>query len=166
MTAPTLLYAEDLPVGVDVDLGADTATHDEIVEFARAWDPLPIHTDDAAAAAGPFGEVIGSGLHTMAIFQRLAVLGAYSSWAMVAGRGVRDVQLVGPLRPGTTVHARLRVVGVRRVGSDRALVTTRGTVSDADRRLLALETDAYVARRLGRARTSSVHEAPHRQPGD
>ena len=51
-------------------------SHEEIVDFASRWDPQPFHVDDEWARDGVFGEVIASGVHSFAIFQRLAVLGA------------------------------------------------------------------------------------------
>ena len=47
---PEILYAEDLTEGMTVALGSRTVTQQEIVDFAREWDPLPFHVDEHAAA--------------------------------------------------------------------------------------------------------------------
>ncbi len=144
-----LLCAENLPIGVPFDLGIYQVTHDEIVSFARHWDPLPIHVDDKAAAEGQFGEVIASGIHTLAIFQRLAALGPYRDWDVVAGRAIRDVQLTSPVRPGMSLRGSVTVVGIELSHRSRALVTQHGALTDAadGTPILSLVIEAYVRRR-------------------
>jgi len=143
-----LLYAEDLEVGLSIPLGSYQTTHSEIIAFAERWDPQPFHIDDAAAAQGYFGGVIASGVHTLAIFQRLAVLGAYRSWAIIAGRTIREVQLTSPVRAGATLHGTLSILEIELSRHDRALVTTGGSlVDDSGDPVLTVELQAYLRRR-------------------
>lgn len=89
---PTV-FADDLAPHDTFVLGTHTVTRDEIVDFARKWDPQGFHVDDATAEGGTFGEVIASGAHIFAVLQRLSVEAAYRHWAVVAGRAVRDLEL-------------------------------------------------------------------------
>ncbi|KQT93544.1 hypothetical protein ASG49_00585 [Marmoricola sp. Leaf446] len=107
-----LLYAEDLPVGSTVELGSHEVTLAEMLEFARQWDPQGFHTDPDAAAAGHFGEVIASGIHTLGIYQRLSVAGAIGGWAVVAGRQIRELRFPAPVVAGDVLHASLLVESV------------------------------------------------------
>lgn len=141
------LRAEDLPVGEVIELGEYTVTRDEVIRFASQWDPLPFHVDPEFARGTVFHDVIGSGLHTLAIYQRLAVLGAYRRWAIVAGRAIRDVSLTSPLRPDTTVRATVAVDSVTPHSAERALVAKTGRVLHGDLVLMTLHIDAYVLRR-------------------
>ena len=50
-----MLYAEDLAVGQRFELGSCTISEEEIVSFAKQYDPVPVHTDKEAAAEEPFG---------------------------------------------------------------------------------------------------------------
>lgn len=70
---PGSVFAEDLVVGEVHELGGYEVHAAEIVDFARRWDPLPFHLDDDVAQ-GAFGRLIATGLHSMGILQRLAVL--------------------------------------------------------------------------------------------
>jgi acyl dehydratase len=144
-----LVYADDLVEGTIIDLGIYTVTHEEIVEFASRWDPQRIHVDDEWARTGFFGEIIASGIHSFAIYQRLAVLGAYRNWAIIAGRTVRDIQLPSPVRAGTTLRATLVVGAVQLLRPDRAIVTNEGRLDDGDTRVFTVTTDAWVRRRPG-----------------
>lgn len=141
------VYAEDLVEGMTINLGTYTVSRTEIIEFASAWDPQPLHIDGEWAKSGPFGEVIASGLHSFAVFQRLAVLGAYRDWAMIAGRTIRDVQLTSPVRAGMTLRATLVIGRVLLLRSDRAIVTKEGRLDHDDTRVFTVTTDAWVGRR-------------------
>jgi acyl dehydratase len=127
---PELSYAEDLIVGSYMDLGTWDVTLDEIVAFARQWDPLPMHVDEDAAAKGPFGEIIASGIHTIAIMQRLNVEGFLGKVAVVAGRSLSNLRLPAPVRPGSRLSGRQTIDAVTPRSSGRALVTTTMTLVD------------------------------------
>jgi acyl dehydratase len=142
------IYAEDLTEGSVIDLGAYTITRDEIVSFAQQWDPQPFHIDDDAAREGFFGEIIASGIHTMAIFQRLAVLGAYRDWAMIAGRSIREVQLTAPVKVGMTLSGSILIESVSYNHPSRALVAKRGTLTAGDTTIMTMYLDGYVRRRF------------------
>ena len=129
-----LLRAEDLIIGEEIDLGRYTVTTDEIVEFGRQWDPQSFHVDTEAAADSYFGEVIASGLHTLGVLQRLAVLAAYQHWDVIAGRRIRSIELTAPVTDGTTLVGTLVVEEISNRGSERALVAVRGRLHSADGR--------------------------------
>lgn len=141
------VWAEDLVVGTVIDLDCYTVTRDEILEFASRWDPQPIHLDDDFAAEHEFGEIIASGLHTLGVYQRLAVLGPYRRWSIIAGRAIRDVQLTYAVRAGATLRGEIEIAAVRPTDERRALVTTSGRLYVEDHLALQLTTDAYLRRR-------------------
>lgn len=94
--------------------GDYAVTRDEVLEFARKYDPQPFHLDDAAAEAHPFfGRLAASGWHTCAMVMRLTV----DSWAKdverpVGGAGIDDIRWLKPVYPGDAIHAEYEVVGV------------------------------------------------------
>ena len=71
--SPTERCFEDYTVGATYDCGSTTVTEDDIIAFARQYDPQSMHVDKALAAVGPFGGVIASGWHTVALTMRLVV---------------------------------------------------------------------------------------------
>jgi acyl dehydratase len=144
------IYAEDLIPGSSIALGSYLTDPDEMITFAEKWDPQPFHTDVEFAQSSHFGEIIASGLYTLALFQRLAVLGAFRDWAVVAGRRIRSVDLTAPVLPGMTLHASITVDSVEATRPDRSLVILRGRVlSDDDLSVLEAIYEIYVRRRHG-----------------
>lgn len=141
-------YAEDLTVGDVIDLGSHTVEESELLDFATAWDPQDFHIDHAVAEKGYFGGLIASGVHSIAVLQRLSVLGAYRNLSVIGGRSLRDVQFRRPVRPGDTLTGTMRVEGVELDDRGRGLVTSTGHLRDPEGNVvLEMVTEAYVRRR-------------------
>ncbi len=60
-------YFEDIVIGDEVEVGRHTPSRDEIVDFARQWDPQPFHLDEEAGRASLMGGLSASSCHTYAI---------------------------------------------------------------------------------------------------
>ena len=60
-------YFEDIELGVEHEVGRHTPSRDEIIRFARQWDPQPFHVDEEAARASVFGGLSASSCHTYSI---------------------------------------------------------------------------------------------------
>lgn len=130
--AGVTIHADDLRAGQVFRFSRHTVSEAEIIEFARRWDPVPIHTDPVAAAQGPWGGVIASGLHTMAIYQRLAVAALWSEFTGGVGRSF-DVRFRRPVRPGTTLTGSATVASVTpRPGRGAASGCRADVVVDAE----------------------------------
>lgn len=104
----------DLHVGATGRSREYHVTRDEVLAFARAYDPQPFHLDDTAAEAHPFfGRLAASGWHTCAMVMRLTV----DSWAEggerpLGGAGIDEIRWLKPVYPGDTIHAEYEVVAV------------------------------------------------------
>ncbi len=107
-----LLFADDLAEGDWMDLGETSATEAEIIEFARQFDPLPMHTDPVAAASSPFGGIIASAIHTQALFGRLASTRLMPRLALIAGKGMDRVRFPAPVRPDEPLTGRVEISAV------------------------------------------------------
>lgn len=66
-------YFEDIHLGQQTDLGNHTFSEDEIIRFAKKYDPQVFHTDPEKAKQSHFGNLIASGWHTAAIWMKLMV---------------------------------------------------------------------------------------------
>ena len=71
--------------------------------------------------------VIASGVHTLAVFQCLAVAGVLAHWHIVAGRKLREVQFLAPVHADTHLHGALTVTAVSKGHHRWGLVTIGGT---------------------------------------
>jgi len=103
-------YWEDIKVGDTATLGSHTVTEEEILLFARKYDPQPFHIDREAAKRSIFGGLIASGWHSCAIMMRLSVDHMKNEQlAGVGSPGIDSCRFVKPVRPGDTVTVRTEI---------------------------------------------------------
>jgi acyl dehydratase len=105
-----LIYFEDVQVGETQRFGRYEVTREEIIEYARQFDPQPFHVDEAAAKASTFGGLIASGWHTGAMLIRMLNDHAIPGAATTGALGFDDLKWLKPVRPGDVLSAETRVI--------------------------------------------------------
>ena len=128
-------YFEDLEIGAKTDFGTYGVTREEVLDFARKYDPQPFHLSDEAAARTHFGRLAASGWHTCAM--TMAVIARHvvdEEQAGLGSPGVDELRWLKPVYPGDTLHVHGTIVDKTpsrskpEIGSFR----TRTTVSNQD----------------------------------
>src|ERR1700691_1939857 len=117
----SILYFEDFPVGEVVEFGDRLVTAEEIVEFARQFDPQPFHLDDAAARGTQAGGLIASGWQTAALLMRMNCDAFVLRSASQGAAGVEELNWLEPVRPGDRLRARRTTLSARVSGSRRGI---------------------------------------------
>jgi len=106
-----MIYFEDLEVGAETDFGSYDVTREEMLEFARKYDPQPFHLSDEEAAQTHFGRMSASGWHTAAM--TMAVIARYVVEHRQAGLGspgIDELRWRKPVYPGDTLHVRGKII--------------------------------------------------------
>ncbi|WP_226005883.1 MaoC/PaaZ C-terminal domain-containing protein [Natrinema salinisoli] len=96
-------YFEDIEIGAETTFGERTLTEDEIVSFARKWDPQRFHVDPEAASESVHGGLIASGFHTVAVAMRIWVNEYLRDVANMGARYLSELAWHEPVRPGDTL---------------------------------------------------------------
>ena len=104
---------EDIQIGDVETVGAYEVTEKEMVEFARKWDPLPIHIDTVAANKSTYGGLIASGQYTLAVKQKLYTQTKFLGDAVIRAIGWDEVRFVNPVRSGHSLSLTAECVGKR-----------------------------------------------------
>src|SRR5690348_16316999 len=99
-----------MQAGDAIELGSRTVTQEQIIAFAREFDPQPFHVDPERATQSAFGGLIASGWHTAAIYMRLLVDGLLNQTVSLGSPGLDEVRWLKPVRPGDTLRARFTVL--------------------------------------------------------
>lgn len=120
-------YFEEFEPGRVIPVGSRTLGEEEIVAFARQFDPQPFHVDHDAAAKSHFGGLVASGWHTCSIMMRMMVDGFLSEAASMGSPGVDEIRWLKPVRAGDTLFVTTTVMDVRPSSSkpDRGVVHTK-----------------------------------------
>jgi acyl dehydratase len=103
----------DFAPGQVLEAGPLTLSEDEIVAFARDFDPQWFHVDPARSAAGRHGGLIASGWHTCAVAMRLAVDTFLHDSESFASPGLAYLKWMHPVRPGDSLRLRADVIETR-----------------------------------------------------
>lgn len=154
----TGLYFEDLAVGRSFATAEAAVSAEDIIDFARRFDPQEFHLDAAAAASSVFGGLVASGLHTLSLSFRLFFDLRLWPDAILGSPGMREVLWLKPLRPGDRIRATAEIVELRRSESkpDRGLVAMRhDTLNQRGERIMTV-----LCLHLLRLREAGGHGAP------
>jgi len=130
-----MIYFEDLEIGTETDFGTYEVTREEVLEFARKYDPQPFHLSDEAAAETHFGRLSASGWHTaamtMAVIARKVV---GEKQAGLGSPGIDELRWLKPVYPGDTLHVRGEILDKTpsRSRPEMGSFRTRTTVTNQD----------------------------------
>jgi acyl dehydratase len=143
-----MLYFEHFSPGDRWELPEVVLNAEEIVAFARQWDPQPYHVDPVAAAASGFGGLVASGMHTLLVLVRAQHDAVLGHTAAAAGIGI-DLQFRAPVRPGRPFHGHIQVADTRPhpfTGRPWGLVVFEIVLESAESTLLTAENRVLVWR--------------------
>ena len=123
-------YFEDLVVGRKARFGRYEVTREEVLDFARKFDPQPFHLSDEAAAKTHFGRIAASGWHTTAMVMAMLVeqMQAHPQ-AGLGGVGIDELRWLKPVFPGDVLSVeselldKTRSRGKPHMGSGKIRVT-------------------------------------------
>lgn len=120
-------YFEDFSVGRVFDSGTRQLSEQDILGFAREYDPQYFHTDPEAAKQSIFGGLIASGWQTVGVCMRLMCDSYLLESSSMGSPGVDAVRWVKPVYPGDTLRMRATVIAAKPSSSkpDRGIATMR-----------------------------------------
>jgi acyl dehydratase len=104
------LFYEDLAPGLVFELGVSVVDKDEMLAFARRYDPQWYHVDEALAAESAYGAPIASGFFTVSLFMRAYVDAVLSRAAAAASPGLEELRWTAPVYAGDRLAGRLSVL--------------------------------------------------------
>lgn len=146
----TFRYFEDFVEGQTTELGTFSYSADEIVEFARRFDPQPMHADPEAARNSIYGGLIASGWQTATSYMRLLVDQVMRDSQSLGSPGLDKLRWLKPVRPGDMLRARFTVLEARPSNSrpDWGIVRSRGEVlNQQDDVVMSVEAVNFFGRR-------------------
>ncbi len=108
---------EDCQIGQTFTGGPTHVTADDIVAFARQFDPQPFHLDAVAATGTAFGELVASGWHTAAMTMRMMLLSVPEMEGGMIGRRIESIDWPRPVRPGDTLSTFSEILHLRATGN-------------------------------------------------
>lgn len=146
-----MLYFDDIAVGATRRFGSYAVTRDEVLDFARKYDPQPFHLSDEAAAETHFGRLAASGWHTCSMTMAMFVEAmAVEPQASLGAAGVDELRWLRPVHPGDTLRCESEVLEARTSASrpEMGILRTRMTTfNQHDQPVLSFIAIAMLRRR-------------------
>jgi acyl dehydratase len=117
-------YFEDYVPGSVYEFGSIVVEEEDILYFAKRYDPQAFHLDRHKAKEGPFGGLTASGWHTAALTMRLLVDHFLSKVAAMGSPGSGPIRFLRPVRPGDELSIRVTILEANRSRSkpDRGII--------------------------------------------
>ena len=148
------MWFEDIEVGQRRVLGEYTFDQDEMIAFARKYDPQSFHLDAEAAKQSMFGGLIASGWMTVAIWMKLMTAHPeHNADGAAVSPGFEDLRWLKPVRAGTTLIYSTEVIEKRELKSRPrfGLVLNRNEARAKDGTLFMTMTSKVLRERKGAA---------------
>jgi acyl dehydratase len=147
-------YFEDYVEGDVHRFGSIVVELDEVIGFAKRFDPQAMHTDPEAAKRTPFGGLIASGWHTAGLMMRLYAENYLTHVASLASPGVDELRWLKPVRPGDILSVRVTVLQSvpSRSKLDRGAVTSFvEVINQVGEVVMTLKIVNFIAKRFARS---------------
>ena len=142
-------YFEDLKRGDRFKSATYKVTEEQIISFAREFDPQPFHLDAEVARQTMFKELIASGWHTAAITMRLFVRALNFAEGAI-GLGVDELRWPTAVKSGDVLQVETEIIDLRESRSkpSHGIIRIRNVTSNQRGEVVqTMEASALVLRR-------------------
>ena len=133
-TNRSLIPFEHFRIGQIEEFGAYDVTEQEVIEFARKYDPQFFHLDKEAAKSSLFGGLCASGWHTCAMTMAMMVENMDKTGGSLGSPGVDELRWRRPVYPGDVLSVRMEVLDLKpsRSRPEIGFVISKVSVSNQD----------------------------------
>jgi acyl dehydratase len=144
-----LRYFEDFPAGEVVEFGDREVIAEEIIAFARQFDPQPFHLSEEAGRASVAGGLIASGWHTTSMMMRMICDAMLVDVAGQGSPGMDSIDWLKPVRPGDRLRVRRTTVSARssRSRPDIGVIEARFELMNQNREIVMTQQGSMFFRR-------------------
>jgi acyl dehydratase len=104
------MFFEDFEIGLVFNTGSKKITKNEIISFAKNYDPQYFHVDENKAKSGPFGTLVSSGFMTLGVsFTQFFETGVVKDTGMGAW-GIDELRWTFPVYPNDELKSEVKVI--------------------------------------------------------
>ena len=105
------MYLDDLTINMELDLPPITVRKEQMIDFAKLYDPFPLHFDEAFARQSRYGKLVAPGVMTfMSVWAQFMETGLLGD-ELIAGKSTK-IEWFKPVFAGDTLHGRIRIANI------------------------------------------------------
>ena len=115
------MYFDELKVGMTVEISPTIIEKEKMMDFARIYDPLPLHTDEAYAKASPFGALIAPGVMSFMSVWAKYLESDFFGEQLLAGKSTK-IEWHKPVYAQDALHGMAEITKLERRNARNGLV--------------------------------------------
>ncbi|MBQ2799152.1 MAG: MaoC family dehydratase N-terminal domain-containing protein [Ruminiclostridium sp.] len=116
------MYLEEIKLNTAIDIPPVTIEKERMIEFAKIYDPIPLHTDEEYAKKTRFGGLIAPGVMSFMSVWANYVKDDFIADELIAGKSTK-IEWYKPVYAGDTLTGRLTVSAIEKRNEYNGLVT-------------------------------------------
>ena len=115
------MYFEDIKLGMIMEVAPAVIDKQKMMDFARIYDPLPLHTDEEYAKASPFGALIAPGVMSfMSVWAKFLEQDFFGD-ELLAGKSTK-IEWVRPVYADDILTGRAKITNLVKRNARNGLV--------------------------------------------
>ena len=116
------MYFEEIKLNTTVDIPPVTIEKERILEFARMYDPIPLHLDEEYAKTTRFGGLIAPGVMSFMSVWAKYIENDFIAEELIAGKSTK-IEWFKPVYVGDTLKGVLTVSDMQKRNKYNGIVT-------------------------------------------
>ncbi|GAB1780152.1 MULTISPECIES: MaoC family dehydratase [Priestia] len=121
-------------------------TKEDIMRFAKEFDPQYMHLDEEKAKQGRFNGIIASGIHTMALSFKLWIEQGMYEEDVIAGTEMNNIKFIKPVYPGDELHTIVKVIDKKTKKSETGILTVLLSTYNKEQKVFEGELSVLIKR--------------------
>ena len=128
------MFFEDFDIGLVLKTGSKKITKEELISFAKNYDPQDFHTDENKAKNGPFGTLVSSGFMTLGVSFTLFFETNVIRDTSMGAWGIDELRWTHPVYPNDELKSEVKVLSKKLSSKNpkKGTVRTLNTVTNQD----------------------------------
>ena len=115
------MYFDDLKIGMTVDISSAIIEKEKMMDFARTYDNIPLHTDEEYAKGTPFGKLIAPGVMSfMSVWARYLEVDFFGK-ELLAGKSTK-IEWIRPVYADDVLSGRATITDTVKRSAKNGLV--------------------------------------------
>lgn len=116
------MYFNELKVGMSVETPPAVIEKEKMMDFARLYDNIPLHTDEEYAKTTPFGALIAPGVMTfMSVWVKFLEVGFFKGDEFLAGKSTK-IEWLKPVYAGDVLTGKATITALTRRNAKNGIV--------------------------------------------
>ena len=139
------MYLDELKIGMEIELVPVTITKERMLDFARIYDPLPLHSDEEYAKTTRFGQLVAPGVMTfMSVWAQFVRVDLFGD-ALIAGKSTK-IEWFKPVFAGDTLHGTARISNITRRNAHNGIAEITIEIRNQHGELVTVDVTEYVVK--------------------